>query len=539
MTETLDTIRQRHAALEKEPLPENLGALLDAAAEQFGDRTCWVQLDANDEAGDSLSFAEIRDAVARCATVLAARGVGQGARVALMLPSCPAFVITWLACARLGAAIVPVNPGYTTEELGHLAALSEPGFAVVDRQYSDIFTAGTGLPETACLRHDMDAGNSDWHKAVTDAMPMRDWPEVGAETLVNLQFTSGSTGRPKACMLPQSYWLVLAAARAVQGPALTRILLDMPFHYMGGQWRFLLALRMGATVFVAPRQSLARMIDRLVKHEIGFCSVTPAFAKQPLDPRRERLSLRWAGTMAMAPDLVPEVSLRLGGAPVREMYGTTETGAIAAMPVEIEGRTGCGIAAPFRSLSIRDAEGRALPAGAAGELWVKGPGIMLGYYRNPAASAEVLRDGWFRTGDLCRMDEDGFLTIVGRIKDTIRRSGENIAASEVEQVLSGLGFLEEVAAIAEPDPMRGEEVMVCVTLAPGQRPEDWPVERIAGRIAEEAAARLARFKHPRYVTLISAMPRTASGKMAKAELRKDLAAWRVASFDTAVRAERP
>jgi crotonobetaine/carnitine-CoA ligase len=308
------------------------------------------------------------------------------------------------------------------------------------------------------------------------------------------------------------------------------MLIDMPFHYMGGQWRFLMALLLGATAVVARQQSLARLMDRLLAHEVGFCSVTPALAKEPPDPRRQGLRLAWAGTMAMPAELHAALEERLGGTPVREMYGLTETGAALAMPVAVDWMTGsgsCGLPVAFRRLRVADADGHDVPVGQTGELWIGGPGLMLGYYGREAATAEAFRDGWFRTGDLVRRDADGFHTVLGRIKDVIRRSGENISAVEIETVLAGLPEVVEAAALPVPDALRGEEVKVCLALRSGLGPAEVPPERVL----EFCRARLARFKLPRYIAYVPELPKTPSGKVAKQALRLPGADLRLDAYD--------
>jgi crotonobetaine/carnitine-CoA ligase len=236
--------------------------------------------------------------------------------------------------------------------------------------------------------------------------------------------------------------------------------------------------------------------------------------------------------MALPRHLHAPLEERLNGAPVREMYGTTETGAAIAMPVAVDwmgGSGSCGLPAPFRRLKITNETGAELPPGGTGELWIGGPGIMLGYYRREAATAEVLRDGWFRTGDLFVRDSDGFYTVLGRIKDVIRRNGENISAAELEGVLCAMPEVIEAAALPVPDAMRGEEVKLCVALLPGLGAADLPPERIL----DFCRQRLAPFKLPRYIAYLPSLPKTPSGKIAKQALRPPGADLRLGAFDAA------
>jgi len=533
----LDRLAAGRAALERAPLPPSVAALFDAAVARHGDRPLWVAADGD---GPSLSYREMAALVARASAAFAALGIGAGTHVALMLPAVPALAVAWMALARLGAVMVPVNTRYTAPELDHVLREGEAEWLLLDAEHLALADGSDGravpLPRARMLLHGAAAPPpgfaGHWDALLAEAPPrLPPLPAPEPDRLHSLQFTSGSTGAPKACMLTHRYWVQIAHVRAQQGPPVARMLIDMPFHYMGGQWRFLMALVLGATAVVARQQSLARLLDRLAAQEIGFCSVTPALAKQPLDPRREALRLAWAGTMAMPADLHRALEERLGGAPVREMYGLTETGAALAMPVAVDWMTGsgcCGLPVAFRRLRVAGPDGSEVPAGTTGELWIQGDGLMLGYHRREAATAETLREGWLRTGDLVRRDADGFHQVLGRIKDVIRRSGENISASEIETVLTALPEVVEAAAIPVPDELRGEEVKICLLLRPGLSPAELPPERVM----EHCRTRLARFKLPRYISYLPELPKTSSGKIAKAALRPAGADLRLGAYDT-------
>jgi crotonobetaine/carnitine-CoA ligase len=196
----------------------------------------------------------------------------------------------------------------------------------------------------------------------------------------------------------------------------------------------------------------------------------------------------------------------------------TEIGTAMFVPIEATEMTGsgsCGVAEPFRQCRIADENGTTLPVGATGELLVRGPGILQGYYNNPEATAQAFHGDWFRTGDLFRQDERGYFYIVGRLKDMIRRSGENIAAREVEEVVLRLQGVFEAACVPVPDARRGEEIKLLVVLQPAISNTEVP----PSLILEHCRARLAPFKVPRYIAYADALPKTASNKVAKGELR--------------------
>jgi acyl-CoA synthetase (AMP-forming)/AMP-acid ligase II len=515
----LDGLARKRESIERTTLPPSIGAQFDHAVACFRERTLWVPVDG----GPSLTYGEFGEAVGRCVAALHGLGVRRGTHVAVMLPASPPLAITWMALAKLGAVMLPVNTRYTARELDALLTGGDAELLIADAAHRDLLERPADtlpLPRSRIVLHGGTpaGGAGEWRALLDAAGAAPTLPAVEPDQLMTLQFTSGSTGVPKGCMLSHRYWTTISLVRAHQGPPVHRMLIDMPFHYMGGQWRFLMALRLGATAFVARQPSVAQMIDRLLAHEIDFCSVTPALAKQPVDPRAADLRLAWAGTMALPRDLHAALEARLGGAPVREMYGLTETGAAISMPVEVDWMTGsgsCGLAVPFRTLRIVDEAGRDVAPGQTGELWITGPGMMAGYYKRPDANADSFRDGWFRSGDLFRRDGDGFLSVLGRIKDVIRRSGENVSASEVEGVLAAMPEIVEAAVIGAPDALRGEEVKACLLLRAGLTPEDLPPERVLAFCGE----RLARFKLPRYVAYVGEMPKTPSGKIAKQALR--------------------
>jgi acyl-coenzyme A synthetase/AMP-(fatty) acid ligase len=521
------------AAIEAETLPPNLGVMLRQAAQRHRDRPLWVPIG---EPAAALTFRDFETWTARCVTYLESLGVGSGTHVAVMLPNVPAFAITWLAIARLGAVMVPVNNHYTAHELAYVLDTGEAEYLVIDHSHLEVLAAIPTeqlrvTPERLVVHGAASSplGN-DWLAGVTGAPPSpRLGEDVDPDQTLSIMFTSGSTGLPKGCLLSQRYWVTIGRVRAAHGVPLDRFLADMPLHYMGGQWRFLSALHSGAAAYVADQPSLTHFLDRLADDALQFCVVNNAMAKLPDDPRYARLSLRWVGSVGLQKELQEPFERRLG-APIRELFGTTETGSTTHMPVaatEMVGSGSCGLPVAFRECMVAGADGAELPRGEAGELWVAGPGILQGYYKRPDADAQVRRGKWFRTGDLARQDADGYFYIVGRIKDVIRRGGENIAAAEVEAVLHALPEVLEAAAVGVPDPIRGEEIKVYLVLSPGVSRSELPPERIL----EHCRRQLARFKLPRYLEYLDEMPRTGSNKIAKPDLvarRSDL---REGSYD--------
>ncbi|HYC48060.1 MAG TPA: class I adenylate-forming enzyme family protein [Burkholderiales bacterium] len=550
---------------------QSLAELVDDAARKFGDAPLWISIDD----GTRISHADFAELTVRCAEALRARGVTFGTHVAVMLPAVPAYPIVWLALARIGAVMVPVNMGYKSADLEYVLRDSDASWLVIDEaavpafesiatkdqivEPANVIVHRRGEDFVEAVRAPRDRHGSTLveprddgvgrHPCEDDATrhPRGDdttrhpggddttrhprvgggpvagfldsrlrGNDVGPDTLMSIQYTSGSTGFPKGCMLTQDYWLVLGLVRAHQGPPPKRLLIDKPMSYMGGMWRFLVALYLGSAAVVARKFSLSTLQDRLVEWEIDYFGATDAVAKLPDHPGLAKLKMAWISIAGLSKNLHETLERKLH-APVRELYGLTETGSTLYMPTgaaHMVGSGSCGVPAPFRACRIVGPKGQDVARGEVGELWVSGRAILQGYYNKPEATREAFVGEWFRTGDLFRQDEHGYFYIQGRIKDSIRRSGENISAREIETIASGIPGVFETAAVAVKDELRGEEVKLCLVLQPGYTREQVTPEAVAAFCAE----RLAAFKVPRYVAYIDDMPRTSSNKIAKTEL---------------------
>ena len=497
-----EEVRAWHEEVEGRPFPATLSALLDAAAERYGEAELFCYF----ERGERFSFAGTRERVRRLADSLLGIGVGKGTHVAVMLPNLPAYPITWLALATLGAVMVPVNNRYTARELEYVLEDSDADFLVIHRDYFPVLDAIASLPER------MNAGCIVTLGARRPGSPHH-WPDLLAagspdfrppvapapDDLLNIQYTSGTTGFPKGCMLTQRYWSLAGhVARAQVDFEVRRILCAQFFYYLDPQLFVALALHTGAAVYMADRLRASRFMAWVREYDIDFVFLFEPVFKQPEHPEDGRNRLRLACLFGLTPENHAPLEARFATV-AREWYGMTEIGAGLYVPMDhahLVGSGSCGIPSPFREAKLCEpGSWRPSAPGAVGELCVRGPGMMLGYYGRPEANAESLHEGWFRTGDLFRRDERGFHTIVGRAKDMIRRSAENIAAREVEAVLRTHPQVREAAVVPVPDEYRGEEVKAYVQLMPGRTPDDAPPETIF----EHCRENLASFKVPRYL----------------------------------------
>lgn len=521
-----DKLRDQIEGME---LPGSLSELLDRAVERWGDRPA---LNFFETPGARYTFGELGKLSLAMADALLLAGVVSGSRVSVVLPNVPIFPITWLAIARLGAVMVPANPRFTPEELAFVFSDTRPVTVVTTTDLRDTVEAALSIAD---LRSEVVLGSEGASLAVDiegvqlvladHEVEPRAWPEVTRDDLLGIHYTSGTTGFPKGCQLTHHSWLMPGCALIQLLPiAPARILSDGPFFYLDAPMEMVSSLAAGAEQYVAARTSLSRFTGWLAEFDIDYVEVWEALGDRVIDEAAEaRIRTRgrplYCSSFGLNDAQRSSLEQRLN-AVVREMYGMSEIGLGTVVPFDARATPpgSCGLRGPFRETRVVDPEsGVELGVGAVGELWVRGPGVMLGYHDRPETNAEVLPGGgWFRTGDLMQRDPDGYHFIVGRLKDMVRRSHENIAAGEVEEALGRIKGVDAVGVVGVADPFRGEEVKAFVVLEGGRSRAD-----IAPSLIEaEAGAHLAPFKIPRYIEYVADLPLTASGKVSKSELRK-------------------
>jgi carnitine-CoA ligase len=472
-----------------------------------------------------LTFAEVQRLTAAYAAALRDRGVRPGDKVAMLLANEAAFPLTWLALSLAGAAMVPVNTRYQTADAEHVLRLSEASVIVAGAEFEPLLQR---LPaDVPALRLILPAAEL---AAAADRC-QQPVPELGDPELgdphpagtANIQFTSGTTGRPKGCVLPHRYWTQLAGSLVNEFPYLSEhdvMLTAQPFHYIDPQWNVAAALLAGAELVVLdgfhPSSFWAKVREHRVTYFYCLGAMPSLLLRMPPDPADRDHAVRAVQCSAIPPGLHAALEERWG-VPWYEAFGMTETGAdlrvTEADHDELVG-TGClGLPARHRRVRIIGADGSPIPAGETGEIALAGPGMMDGYYRDPEATARVMRNGWFHTGDLGRMDAAGRVYHAGRLKDMIRRSGENVAAREVEEVLLGHPAIRLVAVTGTPDDIRGEEVKAYYVAAGTAGDDVAPAE-----LADYCRERLAAFKVPRFWQPAADLPRTDSERVVKARL---------------------
>ncbi|GAA3582761.1 ATP-dependent acyl-CoA ligase [Amycolatopsis ultiminotia] len=490
------------------PQPDTLVALLNRAAQRWPERTAWLF----DATGDRFSFADVDERSGQFAAALHELGVRAGDRVAVMLRNQPEFPLLWLALAKLGAVLVPVNINYREFDGAHVLRHSGARFAVAAEEFVELLEKVA--PDTAVERVlTPDALHSDTRR---EADP------VVAEQPMNIQYTSGTTGAPKGCVLPHRYWTTLAVGLATDFPAVGEddvLLTAQPFHYIDPQWNVALGLAGGATLVVLDRFHPSSFWAKVREHRVTwfYClgMMPTLLLRQPPHPDDRNHRVRAIYASAIPPELHAELEQRWG-VPWYEAFGMTETGGDLRVPEEdhdVTVGTGCiGRPSRDREVLIAGEDGKPLPRGKTGELLIRGIGLMHGYHDDPEATARAFTGGWFHTGDLARMDPEGRVYYVGRTKDMIRRSGENVSADEVERALLQHPAVRLAAVLAVPDELRGEEVKAYV-VCEGEHP-------VPEALAEFCAGQLAYFKVPRFWAFADDLPLTPSERVAKGELRK-------------------
>lgn len=512
--------------------PSNFRVLLDEAAEKYGDRKALQLIDSEQQ----LSYSELRDQVRQLANSLYAAGVRKGSRVAVLLPNCIEFPVSWLALANLGAVMVPTNTAYTATELDYLFNDGEVTYLIVHQTLLKAFTTMSGRPagltddNVFVVGSDATGPFSSVAQMITAGDPSFQSPEpIGGDSLLNIQYTSGTTGFPKGCMQDQRYWIVAGCTVAAMAPGIGSLLSDHPYFYMDPQWQLVWCLRAGATANIAPRMSSSRFWQRVRDYSIEWAWFPVPILNLPEVEGEDQHTIKrfHAGAISQTNVLLAE---RRYGVTVRSAYGMTEIGAGTLIPEELpddDKLKTVGLRAPFRELRVVDESGDDVPDGTAGELLVRGDGIFLGYHNKPEANANSFYGDWFRTGDMFVRDELGYYRIVGRYKDMIRRSAENISAMEVEHVVMELPEIAEAAAVPVPDDYRGEELKIYVKLNDGFERADCTPQKIA----KHCASRLAEFKIPRYFAYVDNFPHTPSDKIAKHEITAAVSDLQVGSYD--------
>jgi len=531
---SLKHIAAAQARIDALSMNANFAELLAQKAAALGDK---IAVDFF-QSGEKISYADLHEKTDKLADALMRMGVRKGTHVALVTPNSSGFVLSWFAIAKIGAVMVPVNPSYTVRELIYVLSDSDASFLVYDPMFAAVVEAAADdsvniSPERMIVlgKKGDKPGHAFAEVVASGRSPFVPPVSVQASDLLSIQYTSGTTGSPKGCMQSQDYWLRLSLVAAnFQLLTLENILVTFPMFYLDPQLQLLMALRGNGTAFIAAQHSLSKFRDWIRDYHIHVATITPpVFRAMPETAEDGDNDLRYISAFYHKEDTHAALEKRFNCVG-RDAFGMTEVGVALYTPVAATHKVGAGtvgLAAPYREIMIADEQGNEMPRGEAGELCIAGDGLFWGYYKKPEANRESFRGKWFRTGDVATMDAEGYVSIVGRLKEMIKRSGENIAAIEVQEVLAEHEAIVEAAVIGVPDPMRNEEVKAYILLAEGQTPETVPPQAIQAHCLE----RLSKFKVPRYITYVDDFPRTPSNKIAKSKLTAGVDDLKKGAFD--------
>ncbi|WP_051767899.1 type I polyketide synthase [Amycolatopsis vancoresmycina] len=482
-----------------------------AHADEFGDKIAYA------DGRRTVGYAELELRTRRLAGHLAALGAGRGDRVAIYLGNGVEAVESYFAITRAAAIGVPLNPRSADAELGHFLADSGATVVITDPERLDqVRRVLADRPARALLvtgDGPAPAGTRSFARLSTTDSPVPARDDLGLDEPAWILYTSGTTGLPKGVVSTQRSCLWSVAASYVPALGLSaddRVLWPLPlFHSLSHVVCVLGAVSVGASVRVLPGFSAGDVVRVAGEFDPTVLAGVPTVYQGLVDSgdRGVLPSVR-AGLVggAVLPAGLRRSFEDVFGVPLVDAYGSTESCGAIAVNWRGAGPAGsCGLPVPGVAVRLVGEGASDVAVGAEGEVWLRGPNVMLGYWNQPAATAEVLVDGWLRTGDLARADESGFLTVTGRVKELILRGGENVHPGEIEEVVRGVPGVADVAAAGRPHGVLGEVPVVYVV--PGADDFD-PAEVL--RVCRD---RLAFFKVPVAIYQIGAVPRTASGKV--------------------------
>lgn len=500
-----------------------LGDIVRRHARVRGAKTAYVLGDAR------VTYAEFHARSNRLARALRRLGVGRGDRVAILSGNVPEYPLLYFAAIKLGAILVPLNARFRAAEIAYVAQHSEAETLLAAAEFQPLVDELRRAGELPRLRHclaiDGDGDGAPRLAELERAEPADDVDaDIDEDDPHVMLYTSGTTGAAKGALLShRSYYLQAAQSHLTTGLTEDDVGLSMfPMFHMGG-WALPLGFWFnGSGVVIMPRADAREILAAVERERVTYLYAVPTvydsmFALADFD-RFDVSSLRLlgSGTSAMTRAQVEEIMARFRCRELFIFYGSTEAGPVTALRPRDTARKPETIGRPALNVDVRvvDAAGREVAAGETGEILVRSVFNLLGYWKSPEETAKTIGDGWVHTGDLASVDEEGFLSIVGRLKEVIRSGGENIFPAEVERVLLAHPDIREAALVGVPDAHWGEAAAAAIVPRAGAQlsPED---------VAAHVGAQLAGFKKPRHVLFFDELPRTAASRQVQKPLLRE------------------
>ena len=490
----------------------DLNSVFAEAAARYAERPA-VRMD-----GLVLSYSRLRDAAYRMASLLSSAGVAPGDRVAIMLPNMPAFPVAFYGALAAGAVVVPMNPLLKSREITYYLSDSGAKALLVWHTAAGEAALGAAANGVSVLKID----EPDAAGLLTGLAPVPAGVERAGDDDAVILYTSGTTGVPKGAELTHAGLTRNASltARNLLNAASDDVVMGcLPlFHVFGLTCALNATIAVGASLTLLPRFDPARALEIVGRDRVtifeGVPTMYAAMLHDPAGARADTSSLRVcvSGGAAMPAEVMRGFEQAFG-CMILEGYGLSETSPVASFNHPDRVRKPGSIGTPIQGVEMRvvDNEGAELPVGQIGEIVIRGHNVMKGYWRNPGATAETITDGWLKTGDLARVDEDGYFYIVDRKKDLIIRGGFNVYPREIEEVLYEHPAVAEAAVIGIPDEHLGEEIGAAVKLRPA-------ATATTGELRAFVKDRVAPYKYPRYVWIEPDLPKGPTGKILRREV---------------------
>ncbi|UFJ39226.1 AMP-binding protein [Brevibacillus humidisoli] len=513
----------------------NLSALLATNGRKHGDKEALI------DGERRISYREWNQHADYWAARLRQMGIERADRVAIMMPNCLEFAIMYMAIMRSGAIVVPISARSAPEDVSYVCEEAEcKGMIVHDQLFAVVAQLPAGRQLRALIKTGegrdgwlgMDDGHSDPSNREWKALPCdAEVPEFSEDDEVSMLFTSGTTGRPKGVLFTHRNVLTVAKMMAIemQIDHRSRILQMMPLSHSAPLHLFFhTGIMVAATQVLAPTFSPELLLALAQRERIThFFGAPVAYLLTMKHPDFLHCDLSSAhcwvyGGAPLSKEMAEQIERAFGQDKVVCVYGLTEAGptGTALRHAEYPDKAGSiGRAVLYTEVEVVNERGEPVPAGEPGEIRIRSEGTMKGYIHNPEATAEVVRDGWVYSGDIARVDEEGFLWVIDRKKDVIISGGVNVYPKEIEQELERHPAIQEVAVVGVPHPEWGETVKACLVLreqaAADAGPTDWLAE-----VRRFLSGKVADYKLPRLVECLTALPRNASGKVLKHVLRE-------------------
>ena len=506
---------------------KSLGEFLQIAADANPGKV-FVEID-----GQRITYGDFMRRCRSAAALFRQLGIGHGDRVCLFLPNVPEVLYSWFGLALIGGIAVTINTAYRRDEMAFILNNAAASALVAHDSLLDVATAAADL--APCIKHCLAVGSAappdawqSYRQLLDAAPPLESLPDVAPTDIAMLQYTSGTTGNPKGVMVTHQMYVAAGQGFALwtQASAADRFFTCLPYFHANAQYYSTMGtLASGATLVVQDRFSASRFwqqvrdADATVVNFIGM--MMPVLAKNDPSPSDADNPVRlFYGSPAFSPRFLADFEQRFGtdiivGFGMTETcYGTIERIRGARRPNSSGLPRQHPDPAFENTIRIVDDAGAPVPNGTPGEITIKNPATMPGYWRNPEQTNLSLRDGWLFTGDLGWLDDDNYLYFVDRKKDVIRRRGENISSQEVEDVIKRHDRVLDCAIIAVPSELGEDEVKAYITPRPGAAVE--PAD-----VIHWCADHLAYFKVPRYIEIRDELPRTPSLRVRKDVLRQE------------------